>query len=190
MLTERFEEALGFAARTHRTQSRKGVPTPYVGHLLGVAALIIDAGGDEDQAIAALLHDAVEDQGGTAMETEIRARFGHGVAAIVMDCTDTLETPKPDWRPRKEQYLAGLAHKPARSLAVSLADKLNNATAILRDLRAHGDRVWDRFTGGRDGSLWYYRALADAFRTLAPGAYADELHAVVTEIERFAAQPR
>lgn len=186
MFNERFEDALGFAARIHRNQRRKGVDIPYISHLLAVAALVIEAGGDEDQAIAALLHDAVEDQGGLPRAEEIRARYGYGVAAIVLDRTDTTEEPKPDWWPRKKGYLAALPAKPHRSLLVSLADKLHNATVIRRDLQTAGPALWTRFTGGRDGSLWYYRALADAFLAALPGPMALELDRVVAEIERTA----
>jgi hypothetical protein len=172
-LTDRFDEALAHASRLHRSQIRKGSSIPYVSHLLAVAAIAPENGADEDQAIAALLHDAVEDQGGLPQLEAIRARFGEAVAAIVADCTDALEDPKPAWHPRKEAYIASLAHKPARSLAVSLADKTHNAAAINADLRAHGAEVWKRFTGGTGGTLWYYRALANAFRTDAPGIAAE-----------------
>jgi (p)ppGpp synthase/HD superfamily hydrolase len=186
MLGPRYSEALFYAAALHRSQRRKGAETPYLAHLLAVSALVIEAGGDEDQAIAALLHDAVEDQGGLARAEEIARLFGDGVAAIVLDCTDAAVDPKPDWRPRKEAYLAALPAKPARSLLVSLADKLHNAGAIRRDLAAVGPALWGRFTGGRDGSLWYYRALADAFSAAAPGPLAAELDRTVAEIEAAA----
>jgi (p)ppGpp synthase/HD superfamily hydrolase len=187
-LTERFDDALAYASHLHRAQRRKGSEIPYVSHLLAVAAIALENGADEDQAIAALLHDAVEDQGGLAQLETIRARFGEAVAAIVADCTDAHEEPKPEWRPRKEGYIASLAHKPARSLAVSLADKTHNASAINADLRAVGAAVWDRFTGGRDGTLWYYRALAGAFRTNAPGIAAERFAREVAEMEELAAR--
>ena len=172
-LTDRFDAALAYASRVHRAQVRKGSGIPYVSHLLGVASLALELGADEDQAIAALPHDAVEDQGGAERLADIRARFGDRVAEIVAHCTDTDAEPKPPWRARKEAYVAGLAEKPPHSLLVSLADKLHNAGAILTDLTAHGPSVWDRFTGGRDGSLWYYKALTDAFETRLPGPAAD-----------------
>lgn len=186
MLGPRYSEALVYAAALHRTQRRKGADTPYLGHLLAVSALVIEAGGDEDQAIAALLHDAVEDQGGAPRAQDIARLFGAGVAAIVLDCTDATVEPKPAWRPRKEAYLAALPGKPARSLLVSVADKLHNASAIRRDLASVGPAVWDRFTGGRDGSLWYYRALADVFSAVAPGPLASELDRTVAGIEAVA----
>lgn len=187
-LTDRFDEALAYASHLHRAQIRKGSGIPYVSHLLAVAAITLENGGDEDQAIAALLHDAVEDQGGLAQLDAIRARYGDAVAQIVADCTDSHAIGKPKWRPRKEAYVASLAHKPARSLAVSLADKTHNAAAINTDLRAVGNRVWDRFTGGREGSLWYYRALADAFRKHAPGIAAERFALEVAEMEELAAR--
>lgn len=187
-LTRRFDDALAYASQLHRLQVRKGSAVPYISHLLAVAAIALENGADEDQAVAALLHDAVEDQGGLPRLEEIRARFGEGVAAIVADCTDAHEEPKPAWRARKEAYVASLATKPARSLAVSLADKTHNASAINADLRAHGAAVWERFTGGRDGSLWYYRALAEAFRKLAPGVAAKRFIREVDEMEELAAR--
>jgi (p)ppGpp synthase/HD superfamily hydrolase len=187
-LTGRFDDALAYASHIHRAQRRKGSEIPYVSHLLAVAAIALENGADEDQAIAALLHDAVEDQGGLAQLDTIRVRFGQAVAAIVADCTDAYEEPKPEWRPRKKAYIASLAHKPARSLAVSLADKTHNASAINADLRAVGAAVWDRFTGGRDGTLWYYRALADSFRANAPGIAAERFAREVAEMEELAAR--
>lgn len=186
MLTDRFDEALGYASRLHREQRRKGSDIPYVSHLLGVASIALEIGADEDQAIAALLHDAVEDQGGALRLAEIRARFGDRVARIVADCTDTDLEPKPPWRARKERYIAALATKPADSLLVSLADKTHNARAILDDLAVSGGAVWTRFTGGKDGSLWYYRALADAFTLHLPGPAARRLRFLVDAMGRAA----
>lgn len=185
-LTDRFDDALAYASRLHRAQTRKGTGIPYVSHLLAVAAIALENGADEDQAIAALLHDAVEDQGGLARLEAIRARYGEGVAQIVADCTDAHEEPKPAWHPRKEAYIAGLAHKPPRSLAVSLADKTHNASAINTDLRSAGEAVWSRFTGGKGGTLWYYRALANAFRAHAPGIAAERFAREVDEMEELA----
>ena len=180
-VTERFDDALAYASRLHRDQTRKLSGIPYVSHLLAVAAIALENGADEDQAIAALLHDAVEDQGGLAQLEEIRALYGDDVAQIVADCTDAHQEPKPEWRPRKEAYIASLAQKPARSLAVSLADKTHNASAINTDLRAVGEAVWERFTGGKDGTLWYYRALTTAFRTYAPGIAAERFAHEISE---------
>ena len=185
-LTERFDDALVYARRIHRSQRRKGADIPYVSHLLGVAAMAIENGATEDQAIAALLHDAVEDQGGAERLEDIHARFGEEVARIVDDCTDSDTEPKPPWRARKEAYVASLPHKPAASLEVSIADKTHNAGAIVADLHAHGEQVWTRFTGGKDGSLWYYRALADAFAELAQGTASERFTRIVDEMERLA----
>jgi GTP pyrophosphokinase len=184
VLGERFERALPFAAATHRSQVRKGSGIPYVGHLLGVCSLVIEDGGDEDEAIAALLHDAAEDQGGERMLEEIQRRFGDRVGAIVAACSDTFESPKPPWKARKERYLEHLDKQPESVLRVSLADKLFNARTILRDYLVVGDELWGRFQAGRDGQLWYYRELADRFMTLLPGQMARELAAVVDDLER------
>lgn len=187
MYGPRFEDALGYAARLHREQVRKGSGVPYVTHLLAVAAIVGEQGGSEDEVIAALLHDAVEDQGGQARLDDICARYGDAVAEIVWGCTDADTIPKPPWRERKEIYVAHLAEASASIRLVSSADKLHNARSILADLRVLGPALWDRFTGGREGTLWYYRALADAFLRLRPGPLADELARTVGEIERLAA---
>jgi GTP pyrophosphokinase len=186
-MSERFEHALLYAARLHVLQRRKGSGAPYVAHLLGVASLVLEHGGDEDEAIAALLHDAVEDQGGAATREEIRRRFGERVAAIVDGCTDTDQTAKPPWRERKEAYLAHLPTASASVRLVSAADKLYNARSIVSDLRRVGDAVWERFRGGRDGTLWYYRSLVVAFQAAGASPLVDELAQVVAELESAAA---
>jgi (p)ppGpp synthase/HD superfamily hydrolase len=187
---QRFEDALVLAHQLHAEQTRKGTAIPYIGHLLAVTAIVIENGGTEDEAIAALLHDAIEDAGGDPIRQVIRDRYGDEVLAIVEGCTDTDQTPKPPWRKRKEAYLAHLSEASPSVLLVSLADKIHNAGSILRDLRTEGDSVWSRFTGGRDGTLWYYRALVEAFR--ARGQFTTmvgELERVVIEIERLANRP-
>ena len=179
----RLDEAFALARELHAGQRRKGTAIPYIGHLMAVAALVIEDGGDEDEAIAALLHDAVEDQGGPPTLALIRERFGPRVAAIVAACSDTDETPKPPWRARKEAYLAHLRAPdlPDGTLRVSLADKLHNARAILADARA-GHDVFARFNAPRQDQAWYYDALARAFAQRAPGPMADELRRVVDEV--------
>jgi (p)ppGpp synthase/HD superfamily hydrolase len=179
--------AVGLAFELHRDQVRKGSDgTPYIGHLLGVASIVIEDGGDEDEAIGALLHDAPEDQGGAPTLERIRAEFGERVAAIVEACTDTMESPKPPWRERKERYFEHLEEVRDDALRVSLADKVHNARAILADYREVGEELWARFKGGREESLWYYRELAEVFCRRRPGPLADELRRTVDEIEALA----
>jgi GTP pyrophosphokinase len=185
-VSPRFADALTLANQLHASQRRKGTNIPYIAHLLAVAALVLEAGGDEDAAIAALLHDAVEDQGGAATLELIRDRFGDHVASIVEGCTDADAIPKPPWRERKEAYLATIPHKAPEALLVSAADKLHNARAILADYRALGDDLWPRFNGGREGTLWYYRALRNAFRGRTPESLWTALDETVTELERRA----
>lgn len=185
-LSPRFSDALTYANRIHADQTRKGSGVPYISHLLAVCALVMEHGGDEDQAIAALLHDAAEDQGGYETLSDIRARFGERVARMVGELSDTFETPKPPWRTRKETYLAHLPHAPADTLLVSLADKVHNARTILADHAQIGEEIWGRFTQGRDGTLWYYRALAEVFQEINPGYLAGELNRIVTELEQYA----
>ena len=185
-LSPRYEAALVMATQLHATQKRKGTAIPYVSHLLAVSSLVLEQGGYEDQAIAALLHDAVEDQGGLPTLEKIREHFGDAVAAIVDHCTDAYEDPKPEWRTRKEQYLAGIAEKPTDAALVSCADKLHNARAILNDLRSLGDDLWGRFTGGKDGTLWYYQSLADAFGSALGNSLSEELDRTVKEMKALA----
>lgn len=164
ILTERFERALLYALQVHRQQVRKGSQIPYFSHLLSCAALVMESGGDEDQTIAALLHDVAEDQGGNSRLVEIEALFGERVRRIVEGCSDTLESPKPPWRERKEKYLEHLMKADSDVLLVSLADKVHNLRTIYLDHQRLGDQVWDRFRGGKAGSLWYFRSLLDIFR--------------------------
>lgn len=189
MLTDRFDEALHFAHRLHRDQMRKGTSIPHISHLMIVAALVIEHGGNEDQAIGALLHDAAEDQGGAETLEEIRKRFGDAVAEIVSDCTDAWTEPKPDWRVRNEAYLSKLPAKPPQSLLVSLADKTHNAEAILFDYRVLGDPLWQRFNGGADGTRWYYNALADVFSRKMPGRLSNRLSRAVAGFSASAHNP-
>jgi (p)ppGpp synthase/HD superfamily hydrolase len=185
-LTPRFEEALVYATRLHARQKRKGTEIPYVTHLMSVAALVLEDGGGEDEAIAALLHDAVEDQGGKATREEIRRRFGDRVAHIVDGCTDADGIPKPPWQERKERYIEHVRHAPPEVRRVSVADKLHNARTILADFRQDGGTVWARFSGGKEGTLWYYRTLAQVFREAGSGFMVEELNRVVSELEQLA----
>jgi (p)ppGpp synthase/HD superfamily hydrolase len=162
--TDRFQAALAFAHHVHRGQLRKGTGIPYIAHVLGVAAIAMEYGAGEDEAIGALLHDAAEDGGGEATLAEIRAQFGDAVADIVLGCSDSLvEDPedKLPWLERKQNYLAHLETASPAVCLVSAADKLHNVRTIARDYRQHGDEVWQRFQGKRDGTLWYYETVAD-----------------------------
>ena len=187
-LSDRFLQALEFATSAHAGQARKGSDIPYVAHLLGVTAIVLEHGGDEDQAIAALLHDAIEDQGGDSMRQQIRQRFGDRVTAMVDDCTDAEVQPKPPWKTRKLAYVAHIAEAHADSLLVSMADKLHNSTAILRDFQRIGPTVFERFSAGPEDTLWYYRSLVEAFDQRGFGGEArallGELRGVVAELER------
>jgi (p)ppGpp synthase/HD superfamily hydrolase len=176
-----FGNALAFAAKLHGKQTRKGSDTPYISHLLAVTAITLDHGATENEAIAAVLHDAVEDQGGQATLEEIRRRFGDQVASIVAACSDTDESPKPPWRERKEAYVARLRTEPYSVRLVVAADKLHNVRDVLRSYRIHGDDLWSHFKGGRDGTIWYYGAVVDA---LNQAATSDEkqLNALIQEI--------
>jgi GTP pyrophosphokinase len=170
----RFGEAVALAVQLHADQIRKGTQIPYVAHVIAVAAIVLEHGGDEDQAIAGLLHDVIEDCGAEHEQT-INSRFGKRVAAIVRGCTDTDVQPKPPWRARKEAYLAHLAVADADVLLVSAADKLHNARSIVSDARAQGLSVFERFNAGRDGTVWYYTELASVFTARIPGKLANEL---------------
>ena len=187
-LTDRLDRAFTYAREHHANDIRKGTAIPYLSHLLGVCSLVLDMEGSEDEAIAALLHDVIEDGGGVDAEVRIRADFGDDVARIVRACSDTDEEPKPPWRPRKEAYVAAIAHKQPDELRVSLADKLHNARAILLDYRTEGDVLWERFSAGRNEQLWYYRALASGLEARrddlgeAAGPAVDELARVVEQI--------
>lgn len=182
-LGPRFLRAFHFAAEKHSGQTRKASGIPYLTHLMGVASLVLEAGGDEDLAIAALLHDVVEDCGGGPMLKEVRRRFGKRVAQVVDGCTDAYEIPKPPWRDRKESYIRRLKKERADTRLVSAADKLNNIRSILSDYRVVGESVWARFNGGRDGTLWYYRTLRDEFLRCDRNRITDDFDRAVRELE-------
>ena len=182
-LSSRYEATLVMATQLHASQKRKGASIPYVSHLLAVSSLVLEHGGNENQAIAALLHDALEDQGVLSTLDKIRDGFGDVVADIVDHCTDAYEDPKPEWRIRKEEFVASIAEKPLDATLVSCADKLHNARAILNDLRSLGDELWGRFTDGKEGTLWYYQSPADAFDDTLGNSLSAELKRTVTEIK-------
>jgi (p)ppGpp synthase/HD superfamily hydrolase len=185
-LGPRFLRAFQFAADKHKSQTRKTSTIPYIAHLMGVASLVLEAGGDEDLAIAALLHDVVEDCGGAPMLKEVRRRFGERVAKVVEGCTDSDSDPKPPWRERKENYIRHLKKADADTRLVSAADKLNNVRSIISDYRQISESVWSRFNGGREGTLWYYRTLRDEFLRRKPNRVTKEFDLAVKELESLA----
>lgn len=186
-LTDRFEAALVYANRLHYHQTRKVGDIPYITHLLSVTALVLEDGGDEDEAIAAVLHDAVEDQGGKETREQIRQRFGERVAAIVDGCTESDTHPKPPWRDRKLRYIEQLRQGSPSVRRVALADKLHNARSLLRDYRRHGEKIWSAFTGGKAQTLWYYRSILTLYQP-TDSPLVGELAQVVGELERLAEQ--
>ncbi len=188
-LSDRFNSALIYASLVHRKQTRKGSGTPYLAHLMGVASIVLEHDGSEDEAIGALLHDAVEDQGGEARLAEIRSYFGEYIASIVEGCTDSYSEPKPPWQGRKQKYIDRMPLEPYSVLIVSAADKLYNASAVVRDIAMLGDVVWTRFAATPEQTLWYYRSLITAYRESREGrdnlqfaTLVDELEAVVDKM--------
>src|SRR5215475_12604444 len=185
-VTEKFEEALIYATRLHGDQTRKKTGIPFVGHILGVTAIALEYGANETEAIGALLHDTVEDCGGAERSRDIREKFGDDVARIVDGCTDTYDTPKPPWLERKRAYIEHLKHSDSSTRLVSASDKLHNTRAILTELRRHGVVVFERFSGKKDGTVWYYRPFVPAFLKQGdPSDLIDNLDRVVSEIKRF-----
>jgi (p)ppGpp synthase/HD superfamily hydrolase len=197
LLTDRFDRALAFAVGLHREDLRKGSQTPYVAHLLSVCALVLEDGGTEDEAIAALLHDALEDHPDATDRPSIRREYGERVLALVEGCTDTPADysggRKPAWKARKQGYIEHVRHADAGGVRISLADKLHNARAILADYRRIGDALWSRFNVGhpdlvdiRREVLWYYRELAGAFRHAGASGYLiEELERTLEEIDQL-----
>lgn len=182
----RFRRAITAALNFHREQTRKGGTVPYIAHVLAVTSIVQEYGGTESEAIAALLHDAVDNGGEWAALDEIRRKFSQEIADIVLNCTDAMEFPKPPWRERKEAFLKDLPKASDSARLVIAADKLHNARCLLADLRSQGDEVWERFSGGKDGTLWYYRAVAEALKSAGPHLLAAELGRVVGELEQVA----
>ncbi len=186
-LSRKFEQALVYATRIHGGQLRKKTQIPYIAHIIGVTAIAMEYGANETEAIGALLHDAVEDCGGAKRLRDIERRFGKAVAKIVDGCTDTDQTPKPPWLMRKKGYIAHLKHAPVSTQLVSASDKLHNLRAILMNYRTDGDKLWSRFHGGKEGTLWYYAALLEAFsdaKRLAP--LLAEIDRTLTALEALA----
>jgi len=181
-------DAAALAIQAHQGQVRKGTSIPYVSHLFAVAGLVMEFGGDEEQACAALLHDLIEDCG-AEYEAVILERFGPRVASIVRSCTDTDTQPKPPWRARKEAYLAHLEEVDADAALISACDKLHNARAIVADIQAHGaDAVFSRFKGGRDGTLWYYAGVSEILSRRLDGALPKALAHAVAELQAAAGE--
>jgi (p)ppGpp synthase/HD superfamily hydrolase len=182
-LSRQFEKALTYATRIHGGKLRKKTKVPYIAHILGVAAIAMEYGANETEAIAALLHDAVEDCGGAKRLRDIERKFGKDVARIVEGCTDTDQTPKPPWLKRKKEYVAHVRHAPMPTKLVSASDKLHNVRAILMDYRKEGETLWSRFNRGKQGALWYYRALVNAFSGKRIQPLVQELDRTLTELE-------
>jgi (p)ppGpp synthase/HD superfamily hydrolase len=180
------QRAFQYAAEKHAGQTRKQSAVPYLSHLMAVASLVLEAGGDEEMAIAALLHDVVEDCGGMPRLREIRKRFGPRVARIVEGCTDSFGEPKPEWMERKKDYLREVKHADRETRLVSASDKLHNVRTILADYRQQGEAIWTRFSGKKEGTLWYYRALSDEYQRRYRNRITHELAIVVEELERAA----
>ncbi|MBI1355382.1 MAG: HD domain-containing protein [Acidobacteria bacterium] len=182
MLTARFDTALAWASELHREQTRKGSGTPYISHLLAVTALVLEAGGDEDEAIAAVLHDAIEDQGGHPTREAIRQRFGDRVTALVDGCTDADVMPKPPWLERKQAFIASIAEAPPSVRLIVSADKLHNIQCSIGDLEREGDGVWERFRG-REKALWYYRSVVEALESAGPNPLQPRLRQALARLE-------
>ena len=188
MLTDRFQQALIYAAQVHDGQSRKGGESiPYLAHLMSVAALVLENGGGEDEAIAALLHDAIEDRGDRTNIEELRERFGDQVAFIVDACSDTDQRPKPPWQGRKQAYIDRMQTAPVAVLRVACADKVHNARSTLSDLHVYGPATWGKFGSTVEQQLWYYQTLSELFSRRLPGPLSDELARLVAEITERAA---
>ena len=183
-LGPRLQRAFRYAAEKHEGQTRKQTAVPYLSHLMAVASLVLEAGGDEDMAVAALLHDVVEDCGGMPRLREVRKKFGPRVASIVEGCTDSFGEPKREWAERKKDYLREVKHADADTRLVSASDKLHNVRTILSDYRQHGEAIWARFSGKKEGTLWYYRALSDEYQRRKRNRITRELALVVAELER------
>jgi (p)ppGpp synthase/HD superfamily hydrolase len=178
------QKAFRYAAAKHAGQTRKQTAVPYLSHLMAVTSLVLEGGGDEQMGIAALLHDVVEDCGGMPRLREVRRKFGAKVAKIVEGCTDSFSDPKLPWIVRKQEYLKRLKHEDSETRLVSASDKLHNVRTVITDYRQDGESIWKRFSGGREGTLWYYRALSDEFQRRKPNRITRELALAVQELEK------
>ncbi len=188
-LTDALTRAFDLARSAHAGQTRRGTSVPYLSHLLAVAALVLEFGGDETAAIVALLHDVVEDCGGAARLAEIRGEFGDEVAVMVSALSDTDQDPKPPWRPRKEAAIERLKNDSPATQLVAFCDKLHNARSIVADLATFGASTWSKFNGGRDGTLWYYQSLVEvASGSSLPPRLVAEFTATVTEMHRLSGE--
>ncbi|PSO77686.1 MAG: phosphohydrolase [Cyanobacteria bacterium QS_4_48_99] len=192
-LTEKFSEALAYASNLHLQQKRKGSNIPYITHLMAVANLALEHGATEIEAIAALLHDAAEDKGGSETLKTIQEKFGKEVAEIVEACSDSLADTttgeqKLPWKQRKENYIARISTASPSVQLVSICDKLHNAASILTDYGSQGEEIWERFKGGKQDTLWYYRSLTDTFEAARriPTPLLAQLQATVYELEQKA----
>jgi GTP pyrophosphokinase len=186
----KFDQALAYTAVIHAGQVRHKTRMPALAHLMGVAGLALEYGANEQEAIAALLHDAVEDAGGEDRLKDIRARFGDNVADIVAGCTASAKKADAPWRDVKQKFITGLGKASSSVRLVAACDKLHNARALLRNLRVQGESLWRRYPDGKDGALWYFRSLTQAFKKHGPASIGDELDRVIREIEVLASKKR
>lgn len=187
ILSDRFTNAMTYAIFVHKSQNRKNTNVPYISHLLAVTSIVLEEGGDEDLAIAALLHDSVEDQGGMDRLIDIRLHYGERVANIVEACSDSFTSPKSPWKIRKDYYLEHLKTADEDVLLISLADKLHNSSTICRDFQKEGEKIWGRFNGGKEGTIWYYKQLVEIFiKSNKYPILINQLQENVTRIEEYA----
>jgi (p)ppGpp synthase/HD superfamily hydrolase len=185
MLSDKFATALVYATHLHANQTRKISGVPYVAHLLSVAALVLEARGTETEAIAALLHDAIEDQGGSQTREKIREMFGDEVVEIIDGCSECDTYPKPPWKERKHKYLENLRHASPSVRLVSLADKLHNARSLLLDCRQNGNDIWSEFKAGKEGTLWFYGELLHIYQATGTDLLTEEFARSLEELEKL-----
>jgi (p)ppGpp synthase/HD superfamily hydrolase len=184
--SDRLDAAFALTRKLHHGQTRKGSDIPYLSHLLAVAAIVGEHGGDEDQLIAALLHDAVEDQGGRPLLDQIRAQFGPRVAGLVEACTDAFDHPKPPWKERKLAYLARIPAAPLDARLVIAADKIHNLRSMIADYQSVGNDLWSRFTASREETLWYYNSVVRELALNWQHPALEELRTVFSQFHTLA----